>query len=595
MSTEKRHLIHFEGTFNGVYRIGTSIANLGIHDFRRMEWEFMEISITRRLDDRDVDAEKVLDFQYLPILFSSHRRGLFRSPSAEIIVRDDRFGKFSPDLHDVVLTGHTGGRTEQGNPIRYATGNQVSYDLRECKGTIRFSVPNPEPPKAPESAVVPEKTLPTSTTVKGAASPVLVDKPTETYAGKGGIPLSDPISNTTGGRAGNLPTTPGTWGQRMGGCLSTLLMLGLVFYLLSNFPIPGVIGLALLLAWLMRGSGAGNAPGFSPWTLVLLIFACILLFNLFGTNPFAFLVLLLISLVYLFTRGSRSGFWRTVTSLVMLLALLALGGIMFGNLWDYLPQTGGDGRSSVRLEDVKPIPDSDKPDSMYVHAVDWQDFINNRFQGEYITTYRQYQQSGQFHRALAEMEAPNDANRYWHSIYQLLSRNDSRKMDSLVNFMRNRSDSLKLDPSQTAEMVVTFIQKIPYYLIHDGTCQAAIQSGGFMADYHREGKPCLPEVVAGVQSPYEFIHDLRGDCDTRSLLAHTLLSALNIPSSVWVSEAYGHSVVGIGLPAGGSNYKMVSGVRHFAVELTAEGFRLGMIAPDQTDMDNWSVVLHKNF
>jgi hypothetical protein len=165
-----------------------------------------------------------------------------------------------------------------------------------------------------------------------------------------------------------------------------------------------------------------------------------------------------------------------------------------------------------------------------------------------------------------------------------------------VQVFKTKSIENKLNPVETAELVISYIQQIPYVLVHDETCNQAIASGNeFMRNYHLEGRPCLPEIPAGVQSPYEFSHNLEGDCDTRSLFAFSLLSSLNIPCSIWVSSVYGHSVVGIGLPAGGNNFKYSNGRRHFGTELTATGFRIGMMAPDQGDMDNWKIALETNF
>jgi hypothetical protein len=50
-------------------------------------------------------------------------------------------------------------------------------------------------------------------------------------------------------------------------------------------------------------------------------------------------------------------------------------------------------------------------------------------------------------------------------------------------------------------------------------------------------------------------------------------------------------VLGVGLGARGQYSKSVNGIRYAPVELTAKGYRLGMISPDQGDMDNWSIVL----
>jgi hypothetical protein len=41
-------------------------------------------------------------------------------------------------------------------------------------------------------------------------------------------------------------------------------------------------------------------------------------------------------------------------------------------------------------------------------------------------------------------------------------------------------------------------------------------------------------------------------------------------------------------------YKEVEGVKHYAVELTAKGFRLGMVAPEQARPNNWEITLYNN-
>ena len=152
-----------------------------------------------------------------------------------------------------------------------------------------------------------------------------------------------------------------------------------------------------------------------------------------------------------------------------------------------------------------------------------------------------------------------------------------------------------MDALQTAEMVITFIQEIPYYLVHDESCEKAVATNDkFMVDYHNQGKPCLANIAAGVQSPYEFLHNLKGDCDTRSLLGYAILSQLNIASSVWVSEAYGHSILGVAVPAGNGIFKSINGVKHYGVELTAKGYRLGMVAPENSNANNWEITLYNN-
>jgi hypothetical protein len=250
----------------------------------------------------------------------------------------------------------------------------------------------------------------------------------------------------------------------------------------------------------------------------------------------------------------------------------------------------GKPRLNPKQDTLAPV---DTWDYLTDHTINWSDFISNRYDARYTTSSKQFQQSQRLHAAFANSQT-NDALQYWNSVYSEFSTRDNPKLDSLTQVFAKQRDEKKLNPSQTAEMVVTFIQEIPYCLIHDGTCTEASKQGGFIQDYHADRKPCLPNIIAGVQSPYEFIHTLKGDCDTRSLLAYTLLGRLGIPASIWVSEIYGHSVLGVGLGSSTQNAKTIEGIRHAAVELTAKGFRLGMLSPSHGNMNNWNIALFNN-
>jgi len=249
----------------------------------------------------------------------------------------------------------------------------------------------------------------------------------------------------------------------------------------------------------------------------------------------------------------------------------------------------GEPRLNPEQDTLAPLP----WDYLVDHEVQWDDFIDNDYIGKYTTSTLKFAESNRMHNAWASVPQ-NKVSNFWGEIYDDMSNSDNPKLDSLVRYFQNERQAKGLNELEAAEMVVSFIQEIPYVLVHDESCEKAIAEGGFMAEYHSEGRPCLPEIIAGVQSPYEFIHNMQGDCDTRSLLGYTILSKMKIPCSIWVSQAYGHSIMGVALPAQSKNYKTVNGMRHFGVELTARGYRVGMMASDQTDMDNWTVVLFNN-
>lgn len=227
------------------------------------------------------------------------------------------------------------------------------------------------------------------------------------------------------------------------------------------------------------------------------------------------------------------------------------------------------------------------------HRIAWSDFISHRYLANYSTSSKSFDDSQKQHAPWANPQT-NDAMSFWNGLYASFSSHDTEKLDSLTQYFRSERQRNVMDAASTAEMVITFIQEIPYCLVHEGSCSEAENLGGFMKEYHQADKPCLPQIIGGVQSPYEFIHNLKGDCDTRSLLGFTLLSRLGIPASIWVSNEYGHSVMGVGVPGPIQNVKMVNGFRHAGVELTSKGFRLGMLAPEHSNMNNWNVVLYKN-
>ncbi len=260
-----------------------------------------------------------------------------------------------------------------------------------------------------------------------------------------------------------------------------------------------------------------------------------------------------------------------------------------------LTDTGG-GQIETGKPRLNPEQDTLAPmpwDYLTDHKIEWNDFIRNAFLARYSTSSKQFEASGRMHRAFANPQV-SEAMVYWNAVYSEFSRQDMPKLDSLVQFFQSEQKAKNLNALQTAEMVITFIQEIPYCLVHEGTCSEAASQAPFIREYHASGKPCLPNIITGLQSPYEFLHNLKGDCDTRSLLGFSILTRLGIPASVWVSEAYGHSVLGVGLGRNGTHFKTLGGIPHLPVELTAKGFRAGMISPEHGDMNNWEIALFKN-
>jgi hypothetical protein len=258
-------------------------------------------------------------------------------------------------------------------------------------------------------------------------------------------------------------------------------------------------------------------------------------------------------------------------------------------------------QETVKTEDGRikihpPKPNKDDKEILSEKEITWWDFIQNKYNLAYSTSATGYFESERDHEDKYNTIQSSNSLNFFRQLYAFMQQNDSRKLDPIISKFQTKAREKGLNAVQTAEMVCTFVQEIPYFLVHDLDCKQAVQQAGsgFMVQYHMENKPCLPNILGGVQTPYEFLHNLKGDCDTRSLLAYSILKKMGIPASIWISETYGHSVLGVGLPVAGGFYKNVNGIKHYAVELTAKGFRLGMISPEQQIESNWDIALFNN-
>lgn len=330
---------------------------------------------------------------------------------------------------------------------------------------------------------------------------------------------------------------------------------------------------------------------FFVWTLVC--------FYLWQMAPWMGLLGLMVGLLWLVSRFIPSFPFRSWYSWVMILLLFSF---LMNNRRtlqeDFVPRQTGDGR--VVQEEPEEFLFEDKDvkikDFRHLKTIQWFDFAKRSFTTTYATASMAYLDSKRSREGLRNQPLGNDQIGQMATIYAKTLEGDMPKLDSLVLDFQSKISSKNLSKLQAAEMVITFVQEIEYVLVHDHTCtQSAVEDGDFVKEWHQDKKACMPNVFGGVQGPYEFAHNLKGDCDTRALLGHALLNRLGISSSVWVSSSYGHSILGVGVPAGFGSYKEIQGVKHYAVELTAKGFKIGMIMPHQRKMSNWTITNFQNY
>ncbi len=181
-----------------------------------------------------------------------------------------------------------------------------------------------------------------------------------------------------------------------------------------------------------------------------------------------------------------------------------------------------------------------------------------------------------------------DDETYYSELYGKLVKFCSPKMVNIFKTFEIIQKNKKLNQEEFAEMVVTFIQSIPYTLILDKSAKDAINQGGFAADYIKEKKPYVENIKFGLQSPIEFLYNKKGDCDTRTVLAYTILKRFGY--DVAILNCKTHSMLGLNIPAHGTSLNM-RGKKYYFWETTAFGWQLGQMTDQFKHEKNWAVVL----
>jgi hypothetical protein len=297
---------------------------------------------------------------------------------------------------------------------------------------------------------------------------------------------------------------------------------------------------------------------------------------------FAFLAGIL-ALLHLFTYGSPLLYtlrrlFHAVSLMLLLFCLLRV----FDAVKDVrpLPIVKDDDDSEL----IPDKPDSTKKQNQY--TISWYDYKKNQYQGTYGVPKNDFAIS--FNNRVSQ-NPQHAIEEVYNGVYNV----DKNMLNNIEAMFGKIKKEKNLDAKEFAEMAACFVQRIPYVLVHDLTCDELIRrsyNDEFIQQYHKEGKQCLQNCKFGLQSPVEFSYNLKGDCDTRALMLFTILDHFGYDVAIFTSEAYGHAIMGIGLPYQGL-YKSYNGVRYYAWELTAKDWQPGFLAPQISNMNNWNIVL----
>ena len=252
--------------------------------------------------------------------------------------------------------------------------------------------------------------------------------------------------------------------------------------------------------------------------------------------------------------------------------------------WEYTPEIDS---STIRTET-----DDTVAISFLKHQLNWNDNSNNFHSGIFKVRSDFYNIS-RLKRDKLEVNA-NDSRTYYNIIYRNLINQNNDYLTEIIKEYKKIGRAKNMNKSDFADMVVSSIQSIPYYLVHDLSHREADRVyGGFISEYHRTGGPCLDKIKFGVQSPTEFMGNFKGDCDTRSVLLYHVLSKLGFNVVVLASDEYSHAIIGVSGNYRG-DYLKYQGLKYYVWETTAKGFTPGSISDECSNMRYWYIAMGPN-
>lgn len=389
--------------------------------------------------------------------------------------------------------------------------------------------------------------------------------------------------------------------------ISVLVFLAL-FFIFGLNPFTWLLPIFFLIIMLLEGlktrfPGSNNPlqPKRNFLNLIgwiILFYACYRLMSNGFAIKSALLALLGLGFILLSRTGRLLKFIGGLLSLFAIIALLSQFNffnpkkgtkkddiIEYDNTdedkWDYKP------------EEVTDTIYSKEKDTIAVtylkHNLKWNDNNQNPHQA-LLLVRKDYFNIANIKRNQLEINS-NNFRDYYHQIYSNLINQNKSFLDSVAKEYSRIGKTENLNRQQFADMVVTSIQNIPYYLVHDLTHREAdLKYGGFISEYHQTGKPCLEKIKFGVQAPVEFIGNFKGDCDTRSLFLFHVLSKFGYNVVMLGSEQYSHCIIGISGNYSG-DFVSYNGLKYYVWETTATGFTPGNISPECGNMRYWVVEL----
>lgn len=207
----------------------------------------------------------------------------------------------------------------------------------------------------------------------------------------------------------------------------------------------------------------------------------------------------------------------------------------------------------------------------------WKEYYGKWYCLSYVTDTNRIYASEYFRENDVKPSWSPQSEDYWSSIYSQIYVHERVELDFIMDSLRQMKLDHNLTYYQFLNSIITLVQDIPYcWVLRDRKCKEVAVNG----------RECIEGVEFGLFSPVEFLTQLHGDCDTRTLTLYTLLKNFGFDVVIFNSDQYLHSMLGINTMATG-DYKKIGTKKYYFVETTGIGWEPGVLPSEMSNKNNW--------
>lgn len=226
-------------------------------------------------------------------------------------------------------------------------------------------------------------------------------------------------------------------------------------------------------------------------------------------------------------------------------------------------------------------------DTLIQHFRSWKDYDGNKYEGYIWTKKSDFLKAKNYKNSL---RIQNAKSAYDELIYSL-KENDKQNLNGVYQLFDSIRNKEQLSNVKFAELIVSFVQDIPYSVIVPEGCDPNLYDDKFIQEYlSSDNARCDGFEKFGINTPVEFMSNLNGDCDTRTLFLYTILAHYGYDVALFSSEHYSHSIIGVNLPISGITYQFQN-QRYVLWETTAPNVKAGILPREISNLNYWRISL----